>query len=118
MIDSMNDPFAEKRGEIFRRKAQADPNADSITPGKSLALTADNRVVDGGDPEAEFVLVGEFGTLPADLAKELGVKASKVKAVKPADETPTAPTGVTITNAEPVAQTITMGSPTPEPAPV
>jgi hypothetical protein len=117
MIDTLNDPYAEKRGEIFRRKAQADPNADSITPGKSLALTADNRVVDGGDPEAEFVLVGEFGTLPADLAKELGVKASKVKAVKPADETPVQ-SGVTITNAEPVAQTITMGSPTPEPAPV
>jgi len=73
-IDIYNDPGAERRGEIIRRVNQALPGGETIRPGKALCLTEDNRVVEADDPEAAFVLVGEHGTLPADIAKELGIE--------------------------------------------
>jgi hypothetical protein len=75
--DHLYDPNAEKRQDIFRRIAQAPPGTKTVAVGKALALTDDNRVVDADDPEASYVLAGEYGALPADLAKELGVKAYK-----------------------------------------
>jgi hypothetical protein len=84
-IDIYNDPHAEKRGEIIRRINQALPGAATVRPGKALSLTEDNKIVDADDPAAAFVLVGENGVLPADLAKELGIKQYKRSAQEEAD---------------------------------
>ena len=43
------------------------------TSDKRLALTADGRICDDTDPEADTLLVGEGGTIPADEARSLGL---------------------------------------------
>lgn len=88
-IDIYNDPHAEKRGDILRRAgAPLFPNSDTKTvkPGRALYLTADASVVEQGDPEAELLLCGEQGTLPADLAHELGISGEEKTVKESAEE--------------------------------
>jgi hypothetical protein len=79
-IDIYNDPHAEKRGDILRKAIVdtfAQPPVATVQPGRALYLTADARVVEEGDTDAELLLVGAQGVLPKTLADELGIEHHK-----------------------------------------
>ncbi len=58
----------------------------NFTSDRRLYLTADKaRVVDEGDAEAAFLLVGEGGELPEEEAEKYGLTGAKAKA-KAADK--------------------------------
>lgn len=100
-----------KRNAIFTRITSALPGAPSIQPGKALFLTPDAKVVEEGDPDAAFVLCGPLGSLPADLAKELGIKAGDVKPKPKPDQTKS---GVTFTSEVPPDQNVVLGGDAPK----
>lgn len=59
-----------------------------FTSTKRLYLTADKaKVVEEGDPEAAFLLVGEGGQIPQEEAEKYGLtkaaESAETKAVKP-----------------------------------
>jgi hypothetical protein len=79
-IDINNDPHAQKRGDLLNRVQE--PSEERIAPGRALSLTADARVVEADDPDAEMVFVGAEGTIPKRLADELGIAAAEPKAAE------------------------------------
>lgn len=106
--DTLNDPGAAvKRADILNRAnvnatllGTPAAGAPAVSPGKALALTADNRVVDSTDPDAAFVLCGATGSIPKALADELGIKPDKSKKADTAPDPVGG--GVTIINQAPV----------------
>lgn len=65
----------------------------------ALHLSGDGRAVSETDPTGRYVLVGPGGSLPADLAEELGLNRPEVKVepepveeVKPESDEPDEPT--------------------------
>lgn len=81
-LNSLVDPHAEKRGDIFHRANMYAPGVDTVQVEKPLALTNENTVVPLDHVDAAYLLVGENGTLPADLAGELGVKGKSKEQVE------------------------------------
>lgn len=85
-----------------------DRSGQQVQPGRALNLTADGAVVEAGDETGAFVLCGEAGSIPADLAKELGKDAAPAPA---APDPPPSGSGLTITTADKTTNVTNIGSP-------
>ena len=68
--------------------SEASASAPIYVSDRRLYLSVSGDVVEEGDESAAYLLVGEGGALPQDLADELGVKGSKKKAKAAQDALP------------------------------